>query len=228
MADVVNVNRFSVLSNADSTEIDTEMAKHVKCGFCLDSTKCSNPTYGNWEGVLYFRGSWDSLSPFYADNIIFKGRHFHTSEHAYHHEKAIYHNDYRAAQEIHNAPLPGKAKSLAKRYFKKCSPDWNNIRFTVMEDIMFEKARQCKQFRDALIASGNQKLVHNMESDLIWGFGPDGLRQNKMGQILMRVRDHLIEDSVIERVPYVVGQRTYASIVKTKPCAEKLNKHSSQ
>ncbi len=51
---------------------------------------CSNPECTNSEGIIFFRGSWDPLSPFYRDDIVIKGKRFKTAEHAYHHEKVIH------------------------------------------------------------------------------------------------------------------------------------------
>lgn len=65
-------------------------------------------------------------------------------------------------------------------------------RFGIMEDIMWQKAQQCKQFKDKLVKSGAKCLVHNMECDAVWGFGEDGLGGNNMGKTLMCVRDRLL------------------------------------
>ncbi len=40
------------------------------------------------------------------------------------------------------------------------------IKFQVMEDIMQGKARQCKDFHDKLLKSGDKLLVHNMKVTL--------------------------------------------------------------
>ncbi len=57
------------------------------------------------------------------------------------------------------------------------------------------KSCQCKQFRGKIIQSGKITLVHNMEIDAIWGFGEDGFGNNKMGKILMRVSEHLLNET---------------------------------
>ncbi len=65
-----------------------------------------------------------------------------------------------------------------------------------MDDIVWEKAQHCKDFKERLIISGSKMLVHNMEGDAIWVFGHDGQGRNKMGEILMRVRDCLLTRSI--------------------------------
>ncbi len=52
-----------------------------------------------------------------------------------------------------------------------------------------KKVNQCHPFKEKLIKFRSCLLVHNMESEDIWGFGSDG--KDQMGKILMRVRDRL-------------------------------------
>ena len=180
----------AVAANNHQNNVDTGR-NTTKTKYCHDTENCSNPVCEKQEGVLYFRGFWDPLSPFYNDNVKYKGQHFKTSEHAYHHEKAIFHKHWKAAREIYDAPSPAQAKTTAKRCLPTISKSWTEKMFDVMKEIMMEKAQQCKQFRDKLVNSGSKKLVHNMECDAVWGFGEDGLGRNEMGKILMCVRDCL-------------------------------------
>jgi len=214
----VGTNRFSIKAVEGERTITPQYVCNkqirgqpvLRSDYCCDPKNCTNPACGNLDGALYFRGSWDPLSPFYADNILYKGHNFRTSEHAYQHEKAVYHKNWNAAREISHAPTPGSAKSIAKRWFGKCSPQWNNIKFKVMEDVMIEKARQCKEFSNKLIQSGNKLLIHNMESDPIWGYGDDGCGRDEMGKITMRVRDHLLNESCHS----AMSQNSWAKVIQ--------------
>lgn len=44
------------------------------------------------------------------------------------------------------------------------------------------------QLRKLLLATGSEELIENAPSDYYWGCGSDGSGQNKLGQLLMRVR----------------------------------------
>jgi hypothetical protein len=59
-----------------------------------------------------------------------------------------------------------------------------------MEEICTAKLAQCKAFKDALRKSGSTLLVHNTETDPVWGCGYDMRGSNMMGKILMSVRNH--------------------------------------
>jgi ribA/ribD-fused uncharacterized protein len=45
--------------------------------------------------------------------------------------------------------------------------------------------------RAVLLGTGDAKLVEHTERDAYWGDGGDGSGQNRLGQILMQVRDEL-------------------------------------
>jgi hypothetical protein len=63
-----------------------------------------------------------------------------------------------------------------------------------MEKIQLAKAAQCPVFREKLSKSAGNLLAHNMETDAKWGCEPDGKGLNKMGKILMTVREQLSKE----------------------------------
>ncbi len=103
----------------------------------------------------------------------------------------IFHGNEIVARDIFYSPTPSMVKVTAKRWFGKCSNKWNEVKFTVMEDIMLKKAKQYRRFHGQLVHSGRKKLIHNIEIDTIWGFGIDGKGKDEMAEILMRVRGRL-------------------------------------
>ena len=71
---------------------------------------------------------------------------------------------------------------------QKSNASWNSKKFDLMEEICIAKLQQCRKFKDALRRSGEAHLLHNTETDPVWGCGPDLKGLNKMGHILMNVR----------------------------------------
>jgi lysophospholipase L1-like esterase len=86
---------------------------------------------------------------------------------------------------------PYDCKRLAKQWVPKCSEKWEKVKFDVMEDICGTKAVQCFSFKEALIKTKDAHLLHNTETDPIWGCGRDLKGLNMMGIILMTVRDKI-------------------------------------
>ena len=144
--------------------------------------------------VVYFRGWWNPLSAFHDTPVTYNSRRFRTVEHCYQYEKATFHQKSLAARDILNAKLPGLAKTIAKRAIPTPSPTWEDVSGTVMLDILKRKVECSPFFREKLLATKDKTLIHNMESDSKWGFGPDGNGKNLMGKVLMRVRAWAVQN----------------------------------
>ena len=59
---------------------------------------------------------------------------------------------------------------------------------------MLAKFQTHADIRATLLATGNEEIIENAPGDFYWGCGKDGSGQNKLGEILMAVRD-LLKDS---------------------------------
>ena len=79
-------------------------------------------------------------------------------------------------------------KRIATKWVPTRNQSWTDIRFIIMEDICRAKLKQCRAFKNALRQSNKKILVHNTETDPVWGCGHDFRGANGMGQILMNVR----------------------------------------
>ncbi len=66
--------------------------------------------------------------------------------------------------------------------------DWESVKVSVMRDALVAKFEQHVDLRDALLATGEAKLVEHTERDAYWG---DGRGKNMLGHLLMSVRQQL-------------------------------------
>jgi len=134
----------------------------------------------NFTGQHYF------LSNFYPCEILWKGQHWKTSEHIFQAEKS---NNRLERQLIRSAPSPGMAKRLGRRV--TLQPDWDNKRDDIMYEIVLQKFKQHKDIRKLLLKTGDQELIEgNTWGDTYWGVCKS-VGQNKLGKILMRVREEI-------------------------------------
>ena len=60
-----------------------------------------------------------------------------------------------------------------------------------MQHAVLAKFTQHAELRELLISTGEARIVEHTENDDYWGDGGDGRGQNKLGQVLMRVREML-------------------------------------
>jgi ribA/ribD-fused uncharacterized protein len=111
-----------------------------------------------WQGVpegmgeamiSSFRGEHAFLSNFYPAPVF----GFPTTEHYYQAAKSLNPADWKA---IMATPYPGRAKRLGRKF--KMRPDWEEIKFKVMEKALREKFKD-PEIREALLATGDQELL---------------------------------------------------------------------
>jgi ribA/ribD-fused uncharacterized protein len=136
------------------------------------------------------------LSNFSAFNLIWDGRTFQTSEHAYHWCKfALGTRDGSAyvRDTIKRAPSAHEAFKLAERWKQLRRPDWDDIKVATMRGILHAKAEQHEYVRRKLLETGDRELIEDSWRDDFWGWGPNKDGQNMLGKLWMEVRAALRE-----------------------------------
>lgn len=92
-------------------------------------------------------------------------------------------------KRIMEAPTPNLAKSLGRQ--ASLRSDWEQEKDDVMRKALYQKAQQCKEFRELLKSTGQHILIEASPFDSYWGEGrpKDGL--NRLGELLMELRSTL-------------------------------------
>ena len=84
---------------------------------------------------------------------------------------------------------PNKAKSLGRKVHLR--PDWDQVKDQIMYEICKCKFTQNPTLKLMLIKTSDQELIEgNYWKDTYWGVCK-GIGQNKLGKILMRLREEL-------------------------------------
>jgi ribA/ribD-fused uncharacterized protein len=134
------------------------------------------------------------FSPFSAHQIELDGVLYPTVEHAYHCQR---YEDTYIREEIRQARSPMLAWEVSQRNKSRQRRDFNETKVQVMESLCRMKMEQHTDVREALIASGSQRIVKHIVSgpsvDGFWDDGTDGTGRNETGKIWMRLRDELME-----------------------------------
>lgn len=86
---------------------------------------------------------------------------------------------------------PNKTEKFAKKNRKSIRKDWEQVRETYMTRGIYIKCRTHTEVADALLATGDQKIVESSQYDYYWGCGRDGRGHNTYGNVLMAVREKL-------------------------------------
>ncbi len=140
---------------------------------------------------IYFYSSsqtYFEFSNFSHDGIEMNGAWWPTVEHFFQAQKF---EDEAYRERIRRARGPKEAKTLGRTRALPILPDWDAKRDEVMLAAIRKKFSTHATLREMLLGTGEEELVENAPSDAYWGAGRSGTGQNKLGQILMRVRDEL-------------------------------------
>lgn len=130
-----------------------------------------------------FKNEYDFLSNFYPQKVTYNGLLFDTNEAAFQAQK----EPARAAEFVGLAP--GKSKRLGRQV--KLRSDWDKIKDDVMYALNFQKFSENPALKAKLLATGDRELIEgNYWNDRYWGVCK-GTGQNKLGKILMKIRDEL-------------------------------------
>ena len=88
---------------------------------------------------------------------------------------------------------PGESKRFGRQVALR--PDWEKVKFTLMEEIVRAKFTQHPELAEQLLATGQKIIIEgNRWGDTCWGVDiRTGEGENHLGKILMRVREELAQ-----------------------------------
>ncbi len=132
------------------------------------------------------------LSNFYLADVWFEDAWYASVEHAYQAAKTT-DPKKRATLQLTGDSALSQTPSYAKRWGRRVAlrPDWEDIKFEVMETLLREKFTRHADLADKLLATQKRELIEeNTWGDRIWGVC-DGVGENHLGKLLMKIRDEI-------------------------------------
>lgn len=156
------------------------------------------------DEIRFYRANekpYGVLSNLYRRSVVFEGLTFQTSEHAYQAGKA---RKEAVRNWLMAAPSPALLAMAAHGlYVWDVHPDWSKTKFQRMRDILYAKFTQHKDLQDILLSTENKRLVEVATVDntvnRLWG-EVNGKGQNKLGVLLMEVREQIRQELGIAAV----------------------------
>lgn len=101
------------------------------------------------------------------------------------------------AEQIRQVNNPKDAARMGRDRKRPLRPDWETVKDDIMRRAVLKKFQTHDEIREILLGTGEEELVENAPGDYYWGCGKDGSGQNKLGQILMEVREILRQEPSI-------------------------------
>ncbi|MFK7915062.1 MAG: NADAR family protein [Pseudomonadales bacterium] len=112
-----------------------------------------------------------------------------------HYFQALRFEDLALREAIRCADHPDAARKLAHKQRRRARKDWETVQVTYMTRGVYVKTRTHQDVADALLASGERRIVESSQYDYFWGCGRDTRGHNHFGRVLMAVRSRLREET---------------------------------
>lgn len=141
--------------------------------------------------TIYFyttNDQYGEFSNFSKYGIELDGLWWPTSEHYFQAQKFT---DPEYQEKIRRAPDPKTAANLGRSRDVPIREDWEQVKDDVMRAAVLKKFQTHPKLLNLLLGTGDSRLVENAPGDYYWGCGADGSGKNRLGQILVEVRQQL-------------------------------------
>lgn len=144
--------------------------------------------------VFFWGGPLSNFHPINGDESF-------TSEKLYMYAKASFFGDAETGKLIIESSTPREAKRLGRSVKGFDQKTWDEVKVETMEACLYVKAIASKEFREALLNTGDSIIVEASPTDRIWGIGfkaedalpnIDKWGENLLGKCLMELRKKLI------------------------------------
>lgn len=140
--------------------------------------------------ILFYRvrepyGEFSNFSP---HPIKLKGKTWPTSEHYFQAQKFAG-TEYE--EEIRRAKSPMIAARLGRSRKRPIREDWESSKENIMGEALCAKFTQHLDLRTLLLSTDEATIVEHTGNDDYWGDGGDGNGRNRLGILLMELREKL-------------------------------------
>lgn len=125
------------------------------------------------------------LSNFAPPGFVYEGVYWPKVEHFFQAQKF---SDPSYRERVRRAASPKEARALGQTRELPIRPDWETARDAIMLLALRMKFKD-GQAKKLLISTGERRLVESSPFDYYWAAGQDGSGLNKLGELLMQVRD---------------------------------------
>ncbi|KAM3107310.1 NADAR family protein [Phormidesmis sp. 146-33] len=128
------------------------------------------------------------FSNFSAHGFMLDELYWATSEHYFQAQKFV---NTPFLEKVRQTKTPKDAANMGRDRALPLRSDWNQVKDEVIRKAVLQKFRTHADIQEILLSTGDEGLVENSPIDDYWGCGKDGSGQNKLGQILVEVREIL-------------------------------------
>ena len=92
-------------------------------------------------------------------------------------------------EAVANATTPKRAADKGRERSRPLRPDWDTVKDEIMRRAIRAKFEAHNELRDLLLATGEESLIEKTTNDYYWGCGTEGTGKNRLGELLMELRE---------------------------------------
>ena len=130
-------------------------------------------------------GEFSNFAPY---PITLKGKVWPTSEHYFQAQKFAG-TEHEEAIRLTRSPMVAARMGRSRK--RPLRSDWETVKDDLMREAVTAKFTQHSAQADLLLATGESRIIEHTTKDRYWGDGSDGSGLNRLGEILMEVREKL-------------------------------------
>ena len=130
---------------------------------------------------------FDNFSSF---KVEWNGYLFSSVEEAYQ-AASFMGSDEELVEKIKKSHSADEAQRIAYANRDKRREDWDDVKVSIMEELLRLKIEQNPYVKKKLLQTGDYMIVEDSPKDDFWGWGPNRNGQNNLGKLWMKLRKEL-------------------------------------
>ena len=130
---------------------------------------------------------FDNFSSF---KVEWNGYLFSSVEEAYQ-AASFMGSDEELVEKIKKSHSADEAQRIAYANRDKRREDWDDVKISIMEELLRLKIEQNSYVKKKLLQTGDYMIVEDSPKDDFWGWGPNRNGQNNLGKLWMKLRREL-------------------------------------
>src|SRR5262245_16180868 len=128
-------------------------------------------------------GEFSNFAPY---PITLKGKVWPTSEHYFQAQKFAG-TEHEEAIRLTRSPMVAARMGRSRK--RPLRPDWESMKDDLLREAVLAKFTQHPNLAALLLSTGDARIIEHTAKDSYWGDGGDGSGLNRLGEILMDVRE---------------------------------------
>lgn len=142
------------------------------------------------EVIGFYPREFYPLDNFSSFKVEWKGHLYSSVEEAY--QAARFMGSAEdLVERIKHTYSAHEAQKIAKENRSMQRPDWEEIKLSVMEELLRLKVQQNPYVKEKLLQTRDYQIVEDSPKDSFWGWGPDRTGENRLGKLWMKIREEI-------------------------------------